>query len=113
MGYITLVINPSSGPFKNTKVPEIRDFNVFEKYQNKGIGQELLDAIILEVNGPQVGIGVGLNPDYGKAQRLYIKNGFIPDGKGIYYKGEIVKVGATCINDDDLNMYFTKGVYDV
>lgn len=113
MGYITLVINPSSGPFKNTKIPEIKDFNVFEKYQNKGIGQELLDAIILEVNGPQVGIGVGLNPDYGKAQRMYIKNGFIPDGKGIYYKGEIVKAGDTCINDDDLTMYFTKGVCDV
>lgn len=113
MGYITLVINPSSGPFKNTKIPEIKDFNVFEKYQNKGIGQELLDAIILEVNGPQVGIGVGLNPDYGKAVRMYIKNGFIPDGKGIYYKGEIVKAGDTCINDDDLTMYFTKGVCDV
>lgn len=23
MGYITLVINPSSGPFKNTKIPEM------------------------------------------------------------------------------------------
>lgn len=115
MGYITLVLNPSSGPFKNTKIPEIKDFNVFEKYQNKGIGQELLNAIIFEARkyGSQVGIGVGLNPDYGKAQRMYIKNGFIPDGKGIYYKGEIVKAGDTCINDDDLNMYFIKGVYDV
>lgn len=111
MGYITLVINPKSGPFKNTKIPEIKDFNVFEKYQNKGIGQELLDAVIKKANGPQVGIGVGLNPDYGKAQRMYIK--LIPDGKGIYYKGEIVKAGDTCINDDDLNMYFTKGVCDV
>lgn len=113
MGYITLVLNPSSGPFKNTKIPEIKDFNVFEKYQNKGIGQELLDAITKKANGPQVGIGVGLNPDYGKAQRMYIKNGFIPDGKWIYYKGEIVKAGDTCINDDDLTMYFIKGVYDV
>lgn len=110
MGYITLVINPKSGPFKNTKIPEIKDFNVFEKYQNKGIGQELLNAIIFEARkySSQVGIGVGLNPDYGKAQRMYIKNGFIPDGKGIYYKGEIVKAGDTCINDDDLNMYFIK-----
>ena len=113
MGYITLVINPKFGPFKDTKILEIKDFNVFEKYQNKGIGQELLDTIIRKANSPQVGIGVGLNPDYGKAQRLYIKNGFIPDGKGIYYKGEIVKTGDTCINDDDLNMYFIKGVYDV
>ena len=110
MGYITLVINPSSGPFKNTKIPEIKDFNVFEKYQNKGIGQALLDAVIKKANAPQVGIGVGLNPDYGKAVRMYIKNGFIPDGKGIYYKGEIVKAGDTCINDDDLNMYFTKRI---
>ena len=111
MGYITLVINPKSGPFKNTKIPEIKDFNVFEKYQNKGIGQELLDAVIKKANGPQVGIGVGLNPDYGKAQRMYIK--LIPDGKGIYYEGEIVKAGDTCIDDDDLNMYFIRGECDV
>ena len=32
--------------------------------------------------GDIVGIGVGLYEDYGPAQRLYIKRGYIPDGKG-------------------------------
>ena len=69
-----------------------------------------MDAIIKKANCPQVGIGVWLNPDYDKVQRMYIKNVFIPYGKGIYYKDEIVKAGDTCINDDDLNMYFTKRI---
>ena len=31
------------------------------------------------------GIGFGLYADYGAAQRLYIKRGYIPDGRGAHY----------------------------
>lgn len=109
-GYITLIKNPTSGPCHKLTIPEIVDFNVFEKYQCQGIGQRLLEAIIhISSNfGNLVGIGVGLHPGYGPAQRLYVKNGFIPDGKGVYYRGEIVKQNEPCINDDDLALYFIK-----
>lgn len=111
-GYITLVINPSHGPFKNKNIPEIVDFNVFEKYQRNGVGELLLKEIIQYASkySDTVGIGVGLNSNYGKAQRLYIKNGFTPDGNGIYYNGEIIKPNDMCKNDDDLAMYFTKKI---
>lgn len=32
-----------------------------------------------------IGIGFGLYADYGTAQRMYIKRGFVPDGRGIMY----------------------------
>ncbi|WP_282926776.1 GNAT family N-acetyltransferase [Helcococcus kunzii] len=110
-GYITLVLNKSPND-NNSTVPEIVDFNVFEKYQRMGIGQNLLDSIILEAKSYNdfVKIGVGLNSNYGKAQRLYVKNGFIPDGKGIYYKNEVVGVNELCKNDDNLAMYFLKKI---
>lgn len=112
MGYITLINNPINGPFSLINIPEISDFNVFEKYQNKGIGQKLLDEIIClaEKKSKFVGIGVGLHSGYGKAQRMYIKNGFIPDGKGVYYKGQILTPYMDCKNDDNLALYFIKKI---
>jgi hypothetical protein len=34
----------------------------------------------------RVGLGVELCADYGPAQMLYIKKGYIPDGNGVTYK---------------------------
>ncbi|WP_067139709.1 GNAT family N-acetyltransferase [Oceanivirga salmonicida] len=109
-GYITLIISPTKGPFSLTNIPEISDFNVFKEYQGKGIGQKLLDNIINRSKkiSDLVGIGVGLHAGYGTAQRMYIRNGFIPDGNGVYYKGEILEPYTECINDDDLVLYFIK-----
>jgi hypothetical protein len=32
-----------------------------------------------------VGLGVGLYPDYGTAQRMYVRRGYLPDGRGVIY----------------------------
>ena len=55
-----------------------------------------------------VGIGVGLTPDYGAAQRLYVKRDYIPDGFGISQNGIFPKFGDKITVDDDLNLYFIK-----
>ena len=57
-----------------------------------------------------VGIGVGLYPDYGSAQRLYIKRGYIPDGRGATYNNESVVAGKAYPVDDDLLLWLTKKV---
>jgi hypothetical protein len=49
----------------------------------------------------QVGLGVGLYADYGAAQRLYVRRGYVPDGRGIMYGNEPVEPGATVRIDDD------------
>lgn len=56
----------------------------------------------------QVGIGVGLTPDYGNAQRLYVKCGYIPDGNGVTYQYQSVKWGVKYKVDDDLVLWFIK-----
>lgn len=109
-GYITLVWNSDYCVFKEQNIPEIMDFNVLEKYQKKGIGTELIKKAedIAKAKSTIVGLRVGLLHSYGKAQRLYVKLGYIPDGKGMskdnYFYDYFEKVEV----DDDLAIGFTK-----
>ena len=55
-----------------------------------------------------VGIGVGMGADYGAAQRLYVRLGYVPDGRGVTYAALPVKRGDRVVVDDDLVLYLTK-----
>ena len=57
-----------------------------------------------------IGIGVGLTPDYGDAQKLYAKSGYIPDGNGMTYQHQTVKWGVDYKVDDDLVLWFIKNL---
>ena len=59
---------------------------------------------------PIVGLGVGLYNDYGSAQKLYIKKGYIPDGYGVTYNYQAVIPGDSAPIDDDLVLWFTKDI---
>ncbi|MBS0287545.1 MAG: GNAT family N-acetyltransferase [Proteobacteria bacterium] len=109
-GYVTLNLHSLYLPFREQHIPEINDLNVLPQYRNKGIGTDLLEIAELQAASisNQVGIGVGLYADYGHAQRLYIKRGYIPDGKGITYQYQSVVPGQNYFVDDDLNLWFTK-----
>jgi hypothetical protein len=71
-----------------------------------------IDLIYMGLSGydisKPIGIGVGLNANYGTAQKLYIKRGFIPDGRGIIYNNMPVEAGFQVRVDDDLILYLTK-----
>jgi GNAT superfamily N-acetyltransferase len=108
-GYVTLVWQPSYPPFRAEGIPEIQDFNVLPAFRRRGIGSALMDAAeraAAERTGV-VGIGVGLDPDYGPAQRLYVLRGYVPDGRGIAWRDSTVSYGEQVIVDDDLVLYFT------
>lgn len=108
LGYITLVKCPKKGRFSQTGIPEIVDFTVFEHFQGQGIGYRLLDAVCQLVSDftSQIGIGVGLNAHYGKAQKLYVQNGFIPDGTGVWYEDSPLAIEASAYNDDNLSVFY-------
>ena len=109
-GYATLLQNDVNGAFKNRNIPTICDFNVLIKYQKQGVGTALLDEIENKVKEYSniICLGVGLHEGYGSAQRMYVKRGYIPDGSGVWYKDEILSPYASCNNDDDLVLYFSK-----
>ena len=111
-GYVTLVWQSKYQPFHVSKIPEIMDLNVLPPFRNRGVGSKLLE-IAETTAGAQsnvVGIGVGLYDGYGEAQKLYIKRGYIPDGRGITYNYQPVVSGSLVTLDDDLVLWFIKKI---
>jgi GNAT superfamily N-acetyltransferase len=109
-GYVTLVWRSDYPAFSQENIPEIVDFNVLPKFRRQGLGAKLMDEAerrVAEVS-PLVGIGVGLTADYGSAQRMYVKRGYVPDGRGLTSGNRPVEYGKTVRVDDDLCLWFTK-----
>jgi GNAT superfamily N-acetyltransferase len=113
IGYITVVWESHYPSFRAQNIPEIVDFNVLPNFRQHGIGTQLMDAAeacIARRKITTVGIGVGMTPDYGAAQRLYVKRGYVPDGTGLYNDNGQVSHGKSVIVDDSLVLYFTKSL---
>ena len=109
-GYLTINWNPGYRPFREEGIPEIQDFNVLPRFRRGGVGTRLMDEAELAVSSRSsvMGIGVGLSPDYGPAQRLYAIRGYVPDGRGIASEGRPVSHGDAVTVDDGLVLYLTK-----
>ena len=111
-GYITILPDAKQGPFARM-APELSDFNVFEPFQNQGIGNLLLEEAEKRVKlfSDKVTLGVGLHSDYGPAQRLYIKRGYIPDGTGVWYQNYQPAINAVCEDIGELVLYLSKNLF--
>lgn len=112
-GYVTLKWNSDYPHFKAHRIPEIADLNVLPHYRKKGIGSKLIEKcekLVVDHGYTQIGLGMGLTKDYGNAQRLYVKRGFILNGHGLFYKHHPVHFGTHVIVDDDLVLYLTKTI---
>ena len=110
-GYITILSCAKQGPFAEI-YPELSDFNVFEPFQNQGIGNLLLEEAEKQVRliSDKVTLGVGLHSGYGPAQRLYIKRGYIPDGTGVWYQNHQPAMNAVCEDIGELVLYLSKNL---
>ena len=111
-GYITILPDAKQGPFAGM-APELSDFNVFEPFQNQGIGNLLLEEAEKRVRliSDKVTLGVGLHSGYGPAQRLYIKRGYIPDGTGVWYQNHQPAMNAVCEDIGELILYLSKNLF--
>jgi GNAT superfamily N-acetyltransferase len=109
-GYVTINWHPEYPPFRAEGIPVIEDFNVLPDFRRRGIGSALMDAAEARARSRVVtiGIGVGLDPDYGPAQRLYVRRGYVPDGRGISWRNRTVAYRDQVLVDDDLVLWFTR-----
>ena len=110
-GYLLIRSHALEGPFAGKDIPELADFNVLQKYQRRGIGRALLDKAeqMCQAAG-RVSLAVGLHSGYGRAQRLYVQRGYLPDGSGVCYRVKNLEEYAVCCNDDDLVLYMSKNL---
>lgn len=111
-GYVTINWHPEYPPFRAEGIPVIEDFNVLPAFRRRGIGSALMDAA--EAKGrsrvAMIGIGVGLDPNYGPAQRMYVRRGYVPDGRGITWQNRTVAYRDQVLVDDDLVLWFTRSL---
>ncbi|WP_052350535.1 GNAT family N-acetyltransferase [Paenibacillus gorillae] len=109
-GCCHLLYSSAYPDFNQKAIPEINSLDVFPAYRLKGIASALFDKLeaIAAKTGNKIGLGVGLYKDYGNAQMMYTKRGYVLDGNGIMYSNEEVKPGTTVRVDDELLLYMVK-----
>lgn len=107
-GTVNLYLHKDIGPYKD--VAYIEDLLVFEKFQRQKIASRLMDVVeqIAFEHHQIIVLAVGLHQGYGKAQRLYIKRGYIPDGSGAWYQQDIARPYTHILNDDHFVVYLEK-----
>ncbi len=109
--FCLLNYTPRYSLYKKLGMPEIQDLNVIATHRRKGIATVLIgwcEGHARSKGCVQVGISVGLFKDYGPAQILYVKMGYVPDGNGITCDRETVKPYASYMVDDDLSLMLVK-----
>lgn len=111
VGYGSLLWISEYLNFKDSNIPEINDVWISDEHRGNGFGTRLiqhLEGIVGQRNQKQIGIGVGLYKDYGRAQKLYVQLGYVPDGLGVTYKYQPVVPGDSYPADDDLVIWLKK-----
>jgi GNAT superfamily N-acetyltransferase len=109
-GFGSLVWSPDYSGFREAGIPEVHDLNVVPSRWRQGIATALMDELERIAGGRSdaVGIGVGMHPGYGPAQRMYVRRGYVPDARGLSYDNRPVTPGETLPVDDSLNLHLVK-----
>jgi len=115
VGYGSLVWTPDYSSFAEAGIPEVHDVVTAKRYRGQGVATKIihqLERAAVAKGRCVVGIGVGLYADYGAAQRLYTRLGYVPDGSGATYKCVHVEPGSQYRVDDHLILWLTKRLDD-
>ena len=84
VGYVAIVWESNYAGFRSRGIPLLHQIAVAGPFRRRGVATLLMDAaeqLARDRGIATLGITVGLF-DYGPAQRLYARRGYIPDGRG-------------------------------
>ena len=85
IGYVVIVWESNYAGFRRRGIPLVHQIAVAGPFRRRGVATLLMDAaeqLARDQGIITLGITVGLFDEYGPAQRLYGRRGYIPDGRG-------------------------------
>ena len=97
--------------FRSRGIPLVHQIAVAGPFRQQGVATLLMDAaeqLARDRSIAELGITVGLFDEYGPAQRLYGRRGYIPDGRGACRGQRPLRKGMRVTMDDDLIIWLTK-----
>jgi GNAT superfamily N-acetyltransferase len=110
VGIITIRWECRYPPFKEQNIPLIQNIEIRWDKRGQGIGYELMEHTerYIATRANRAGICVGIFDAYGPAQRLYVKRGYLPDGRGVCRGHVPLTEGETITIDHDLLLWLVK-----
>jgi GNAT superfamily N-acetyltransferase len=111
IGYAAIVWESNYSGFASRGIPLVHQIVVAGPFRRQGAATLLMDAAeqLARARGIlTLGITVGLFDEYGPAQRLYGRRGYLPDGRGACRGQEPLRKGMQVTVDDDLIIWLTK-----
>jgi ribosomal protein S18 acetylase RimI-like enzyme len=112
VGIVTIRWNCRYPLFRQRGIPLIQNIEIRYEDRGRGLGDQMLERAEEEIacRAPVAGLVVGISEDYGPAQRLYAKRGFIPDGRGVCREFTPLKNGDQVIVGHHLLIWLLKDV---
>ena len=111
IGYVAIVWESNYGGFRSRGIPLVHQIAVAGPVRRRGVATLLMDAaekLARDRGIATLGITVGLFDEYGPAQRLYGRRGYVPDGRGACQGQRPLRKGMQVTMDDDLIIWLTK-----
>jgi GNAT superfamily N-acetyltransferase len=112
VGIVTIRWHCRYPPFHARQIPLIQNIEIRYEDRGRGLGGQMLERTEQEIarRSPLAGLVVGIFDAYGPAQRLYVKRGFVPDGRGVCHDHTPLKLGDVVTVDHDLLLWLVKDV---
>ena len=107
LGYIVVSYETT---VKGEVLVHIEDLFVLPLFRKCGVGKSILDYAEREImrRYDKAHASIGIGSKFGAAQRLFVKNGYIPDGMGARFNGRVLPDGAQATNIRSLCLKYTK-----
>jgi GNAT superfamily N-acetyltransferase len=115
VGYVAVLWESAFAGFRDRGIPLVHQVAVAGPFRRQGVATLLMNAaeqLARERGIATLGITVGLFDEYGPAQRLYGRRGYVPDGRGGCRGQHPLSEGMQVTVNHDLIMWLTKDLTD-